>query len=56
MAYRHGILAPCRPAAPCPPDVDAAVVALADQPLVGAEAVARLIAAYRAGAAVAVAA
>jgi CTP:molybdopterin cytidylyltransferase MocA len=39
-----------------PPDVDAAVVALADQPLVGAEAVARLIAAYRAGAAVAVAA
>ncbi len=39
-----------------PPDVDAAVVALADQPLVGAEAVARLIAAYRVGAAVAVAA
>ena len=39
-----------------PPDVDAVVVALADQPLVGAEAVARLIAAYRAGAAVAVAA
>ena len=32
------------------------VVALADQPLVGAEAVARLIAAYRAGATVAVAA
>ena len=39
-----------------PPDVDAVVVALADQPLVGAEAVARLIAAYRVGAAVAVAA
>ena len=32
------------------------MVALADQPLVGAEAVARLIAAYRAGASVAVAA
>ena len=39
---------PCRPGA--------AVVALADQPLVGPEAVARLIAAYRAGATVAVAA
>jgi CTP:molybdopterin cytidylyltransferase MocA len=39
-----------------PQDVDAVVVALADQPLVGAEAVARLIAAYRAGATVAVAA
>ena len=39
-----------------PPDVDAVVVALADQPLVGAEAVARLIAAYLAGATVAVAA
>ncbi len=38
------------------PDVGAVVVALADQPLVGAEAVARLIAAYRAGASVAVAA
>lgn len=36
-------------------DVGAVVVALADQPLVGAEAVARLIAAYRAGAGVAVA-
>jgi CTP:molybdopterin cytidylyltransferase MocA len=36
--------------------VAAAVVALADQPLVGAQAVARLIAAYRAGADVAVAA
>jgi CTP:molybdopterin cytidylyltransferase MocA len=36
-------------------DVDAVVVALADQPLVGAGAVARLIAAYRAGASVAVA-
>ena len=37
-------------------DVAAVVVALADQPLVGAEAVARLIAAYRGGASVAVAA
>ena len=37
-------------------DVGAVVVALADQPLVGAEAVARLIAAYRDGATVAVAA
>jgi CTP:molybdopterin cytidylyltransferase MocA len=39
-----------------PADVGAVVVALADQPLVGAEAVARLIAAYRGGASVAVAA
>jgi CTP:molybdopterin cytidylyltransferase MocA len=39
-----------------PPDTDAVVVALADQPLVGAEAVSRLITAYRAGATVAVAA
>lgn len=38
------------------PEVGAVVVALADQPLVGAEAVGRLIAAYRAGAEVAVAA
>ena len=38
------------------PDVGAVVVALADQPLVGAEAVTRLIAAHRAGASVAVAA
>jgi CTP:molybdopterin cytidylyltransferase MocA len=38
------------------PEVGAAVVALADQPLVGAEAVSRLIAAYQAGASVAVAA
>jgi nicotine blue oxidoreductase len=37
-------------------DVGAVVVALADQPLVGPESVARLIAAYRAGAGVAVAA
>ena len=37
-------------------DVGAAVVALADQPLVGAEAVSRLIAAYQAGASVVVAA
>ena len=36
-------------------DVGAAVVALADQPLIGPDAVARLIAAYRAGASVAVA-
>ena len=38
------------------PEVGAVVVALADQPLVGAQAVARLIAAYRDGASVAVAA
>jgi CTP:molybdopterin cytidylyltransferase MocA len=38
------------------PDVGAAVIALADQPLVGAEAVRRLIQAYRDGASVAVAA
>ncbi|HTQ90684.1 MAG TPA: nucleotidyltransferase family protein [Streptosporangiaceae bacterium] len=38
------------------PEIGAAVVALADQPLVGAEAVARLIAAHQAGASVAVAA
>jgi len=37
-------------------DVGAAVIALADQPLVGTEAIARLIAAYLAGATVAVAA
>ena len=39
-----------------PSEVGAVVVALADQPLVGADAVARLIAAYRDGAGVAVAA
>ncbi|HEX2745132.1 MAG TPA: nucleotidyltransferase family protein [Streptosporangiaceae bacterium] len=39
-----------------PADVEAVVVALADQPLVGADAVARLIGAYRGGASVAVAA
>ena len=50
-----------RPAATLPVDVDvdvdvgAVVVALADQPLVGTDAVARLIAAYRGGASVAVA-
>jgi nicotine blue oxidoreductase len=45
------------PAGPAlPADVGAVVVALADQPLVGAAAVARLIAAYRGGASVAVAA
>ena len=38
------------------PEIGAVVVALADQPLVGAEAVARLIAAYRGGASVVVAA
>ena len=38
------------------PEIGAVVVALADQPLVGAEAVSRLIAAYQAGAGVAVAA
>jgi nicotine blue oxidoreductase len=38
------------------PEIGAVVVALADQPLVGAEAVGRLIAAYRVGAGVAVAA
>jgi CTP:molybdopterin cytidylyltransferase MocA len=38
-----------------PPDCEAAVVALADQPLVGAAAVARLISARRAGAGVVVA-
>jgi CTP:molybdopterin cytidylyltransferase MocA len=38
------------------PEIGAVVVALADQPLVGAEAVGRLIAAYQAGAGVAVAA
>ena len=38
------------------PEIGAVVVALADQPLVGAEAVGSLIAAYRAGAGVAVAA
>jgi CTP:molybdopterin cytidylyltransferase MocA len=38
------------------PEVSAAVVALADQPLVGPEAVSRLIAAHQAGASVAVAA
>ncbi len=43
-------------AAELPASVAAVVVALADQPLVGAEAVARLIAAYRHGASVAVAA
>jgi CTP:molybdopterin cytidylyltransferase MocA len=43
-------------AADLPASVAAVVVALADQPLVGAEAVARLIAAYRHGASVAVAA
>ena len=43
-------------ASPLPADVGAVVVALADQPLVGPEAVARLIAAYHHGASVAVAA
>jgi nicotine blue oxidoreductase len=44
-----------RPAATAAVDVGAVVVALADQPLVGTDAVARLIAAYRGGASVAVA-
>lgn len=44
-----------RTAATLPVDVGAVVVALADQPLVGTDAVARLIAAYRGGASVAVA-
>jgi CTP:molybdopterin cytidylyltransferase MocA len=44
-----------RPAATLAVDVGAVVVALADQPLVGTNAVARLIAAYRGGAGVAVA-
>jgi CTP:molybdopterin cytidylyltransferase MocA len=39
-----------------PPDAGAAVIALVDQPLIGPEAVRRLIAAHRGGAAVAVAA
>jgi CTP:molybdopterin cytidylyltransferase MocA len=39
-----------------PAETSAAVIALADQPLIGAEAVRRLIAAYRDGASVAVAA
>ena len=47
--------APGEPAAPPAADPQAVVVVLADQPLVGAEAVTRLIAAYRAGATVAVA-
>jgi CTP:molybdopterin cytidylyltransferase MocA len=41
--------------ASCSPDARAAVVALADQPLVGAEAVGRLVRAYGRGASVAVA-
>ena len=69
MAHRHGFLAARRPpgpdrrardarpaAAALAADVGAVVVALADQPLVGTDAVARLIAAYRGGASVAVAA
>jgi CTP:molybdopterin cytidylyltransferase MocA len=59
--YRTGMGSSLRVAlqslsAPPAPDTGAVVVALADQPLIGAEAVARLIAAYRAGAGVAVAA
>jgi CTP:molybdopterin cytidylyltransferase MocA len=44
------------PATPAAAGIGAVVVALADQPLIGPETVARLIAAYRTGAAVAVAA
>ena len=50
-----GLGAAGEPAAAPVADPQAVVVVLADQPLVGAEAVARLIAAYRAGATVAVA-
>ena len=56
-SLRAALRALAPPDAPDPaPEVGAVVVALADQPLVGAEAVTRLIAAYRAGAGVAVAA
>ena len=56
-SLRAALRALAPPDAPDPaPEVGAVVVALADQPLVGAEAVTRLIAAYRAGASVAVAA
>ena len=56
-SLRAALRALAPPDAPDPaPEVGAVVIALADQPLVGAEAVARLIAAYRAGASVAVAA
>jgi nicotine blue oxidoreductase len=51
-----GLSALGSPGAATAGDCGAAVVALADQPLVGAEAVRRLIAAYRDGASVAVAA
>ncbi len=56
-AALHALAAPVPAADPdVDADVAAVVVALADQPLVGAAAVARLIAAYRGGASVAVAA
>jgi nicotine blue oxidoreductase len=56
-SLRAALKALTPPGAPDPAgEVGAVVVALADQPLVGAKAVARLIAAYRAGASVAVAA
>jgi CTP:molybdopterin cytidylyltransferase MocA len=56
-SLRAALRALAPPDAPDPaPEVGAVIVALADQPLVGAEAVTRLIAAYRAGASVAVAA
>jgi CTP:molybdopterin cytidylyltransferase MocA len=56
-AWRTGMGSSLRAALQALANADAAavVVALADQPLVGAEAVARLIAAYRDGASVAVA-
>jgi CTP:molybdopterin cytidylyltransferase MocA len=57
--WRTGMGSSLRAALQAPemgPEVGAAVVALADQPLVGTQAVARLIAAYRDGASVAVAA
>ena len=56
-SLRAALRALAPPDAPDPaPEVGAVVVALADQPLVGPAAVARLIAAFRAGAPVAVAA
>ncbi len=56
-AALRALAAPVPAAAPdVDADVGAVVVALADQPLVGAAAIARLIAAYRGGATVAVAA
>jgi CTP:molybdopterin cytidylyltransferase MocA len=55
-SLRAALNALASPDHPGTEDVGAVVVALADQPLVGPDSVARLIAAYRAGASVAVAA